>query len=264
MSIEQVLNELEPVFKSEGDLFSFLNITYQEGLTAKQFAEEIKSGKLTVKEAWENYWSYKIDFKPMGITDISEEYRRAFLQEWRKMILLQTNFLDRISCEKIIDEGLKSFVNFNKKYFQRRESNPFIEDMLYISLFAGKSNISKEKHQEITNCMKGLVDNVMQDHGYQVGIFTALLFTKSDSSYELLDWYLSNDQLDNSRCFGGEYEVYTFSMFIRQALVRMNTPRMKMLHSNHSGIYTGGEFTDRVSQELRLVRQPEQHADPKL
>jgi len=91
-TLETQLVEVKPIFKDG----VFVMPSFQEVLTARQFTDEINSGRLSVKEAYTNFWSYEEDAGLWGLPKDREW--RAVLPAWRPILV---DITDKIKNEKV-------------------------------------------------------------------------------------------------------------------------------------------------------------------
>jgi len=107
MSLDQTLAEIEPIFRDG----TFVMPSFQEVLTAKQFAEEINSGALSVRDAYLNFWSYVEDAELWGLPKDREW--RSLLPDWR-------NLLPRIEAMLSLQYGGQLFDTITRSYWNAK------------------------------------------------------------------------------------------------------------------------------------------------
>src|SRR3990172_12770800 len=97
--LESALRETEPILRGNG-VFQFSYQSFREVLTAKQFADEINSGKISVKDAYFNFWSLlewpKVWLLNKDFRTLSDDWKPVLshmahiLPESKKIELLET------------------------------------------------------------------------------------------------------------------------------------------------------------------------------
>ena len=102
--LESLLREVEPIFQGS----HFTHPSFQEVLTARQFAEEINSGRLNVKDAYTNFWSKK---EPTLSKRLSHEFRMVSYA-WRSVL----NHLSGMLSENSTLEFLRVISECSLKY----------------------------------------------------------------------------------------------------------------------------------------------------
>ena len=58
MTLDQTLRELEPILCSTDGTFQFTHPSFQEVLTARQFTDEINSGRLSVRDSYDSFYLF--------------------------------------------------------------------------------------------------------------------------------------------------------------------------------------------------------------
>src|SRR3989339_558395 len=156
-TLDQTLMEVEPIFREVDDRFSFTHPSFQEVLTAKQFADEINSGELSVRDAYVNFWSYEEDAELWGLPKDREW--RALLPAWRNVLLHVVSMLSDDKAQQLVDaisECYNSFIK-NKKIDSRPEGRvirkfssrgyytPFTFDFEFTLKLIARNNYLKNK-----------------------------------------------------------------------------------------------------------------------
>ena len=100
MSLDQTLMEIEPIFRRTNGIFQSTHPSFQEVLTAKQFADEINSGKLSIEDAYKYFWSYEEDAKLWGLPKDREW--RALLPDWEPVLLYGAFMLKNEKAKELV------------------------------------------------------------------------------------------------------------------------------------------------------------------
>src|SRR3989338_942218 len=130
MTLDQILMEIEPIFRGSNGAFQFTRPSFQEILTAKQFADEINSGALSVRDAYVNFWSYEEDADLWGLPKDREW--RALLPAWEKVLLHMAPLLNITSAQKLVDVVSRSYFN-SGDIFGGKDYNPFFDELCFVS-----------------------------------------------------------------------------------------------------------------------------------
>ncbi|HAM37097.1 TPA: hypothetical protein DCP42_00005, partial [Patescibacteria group bacterium] len=145
-TLDQTLTEVEPVFREVDDRFSFTHPSFQEVLTAKQFADEINSGALSVRDAWTHCWSYEEDAELWGLH--KDQEWRALLPDWRLLLLnISTSIQDK-KIEELVNQLVSSYLGAEneinnstqvRQHRKKKKENPqkYIIPVLGFGLGAG-------------------------------------------------------------------------------------------------------------------------------
>ena len=107
MTLDQTLMEIEPILRSTDGVFQSTHPSFQKVLTAKQFADEINSGRLSVRDAYEQFWSYEEDAKLWGLPKDKEW--RAILPSYVSIILNLAYHLEECRGQRIEYGGVNIF-----------------------------------------------------------------------------------------------------------------------------------------------------------
>ena len=102
-----MLLDIEPILRCTDGVFQPSHPSFQEVLTAAQFADEINSGRLPVKEAFINFWSYEEDAKLWGLPKDKEW--RAILPSYVSIILNLAYHLEECRGQRIEYGGVNIF-----------------------------------------------------------------------------------------------------------------------------------------------------------
>lgn len=216
---------------------SFIHDTFIDFFLAKLFIDEINSGNLSVEYAYRQFWSYEED-NELWKLDSNTEYR-AFLSSWEKILLWVAPSLKQEKAEELVNIGLKSFKQFietywNKSYLsfdykeQKRYYNPFLEQLVFTCRIAGVSNISENKHKDISEIIQEVARKTRDYLNLLQRFFSALAFTKSESSFDVLEEYFLGYQL-NLLDAGPDGPMIFYTTLIYPMLRVINTPRAREL-----------------------------------
>ena len=107
-TLEQTLSEVEPILREVDGKFGFSHPSFQEVLTAKEFAEEINSGALSVKEAYEQFWSYT-EQKP-------KPDKRLNIGVWERVFNCLPGLLEETPAKEFVKILFDSFYKSYKRY----------------------------------------------------------------------------------------------------------------------------------------------------
>jgi hypothetical protein len=124
-TLEQIT---DPVFSTDSNKSMHREfVPFNEELTAEMFADEINSGRMSVEDAYNNFWSYKED---ADFWDLPKDREwRALLPNWRNIIkfmfarLSDTN--SELLANKISSYALEIRDSDNDNY----KFNPFMDDL---------------------------------------------------------------------------------------------------------------------------------------
>ena len=150
MTLEQTLAEVGPIFNKG----SFPLASMQEVMTAKQFADEINSDRLSVKDTYLNFWSH-IDSK---ITELLGKDFRMVLPDW-KLVLhhLPGMLYENIACElvEVVSESYIKYKNELDFGFDEEYIDGILEDLAICAKFIGsyQSLHSNCAANHILNCL---------------------------------------------------------------------------------------------------------------
>lgn len=216
---------------------SFIHDTFIDFFLAELFIEEINSGNLSVEDAYRKFWSYEED-NELWKLDSNTEYR-AFLSSWEKILLWIAPSLKQEKAEELVDIGIKPFKQFietywNKQYLhfdyneQKRYYNPFLEQLVFTCRIAGVSNISEDKHKDISKITQEVARKTRDYLNLLQRLFSALAFTKSESSFDVLEEYFLGYQL-NLLDAGPDGPMIFYTTLIYPMLRVINTPRAREL-----------------------------------
>src|SRR3989339_1528119 len=126
-TLDQTLMEVEPIFREVDDRFSFTHPSFQEVLTAKQFADEINSGELSVRDAYVNFWSYEEDAELWGLPKDREW--RVFLPDFKRILNHVITMIDPNKASLLIRSALQSIEASTEKLVERMYY-PFYDPLL--------------------------------------------------------------------------------------------------------------------------------------
>jgi hypothetical protein len=99
--IESLLSDVEPILRDSDDTFQFSHPSFQDVLTANQFALEINSGQLSIKDAWMHYWSYTEDKKLWQLEDLADDCCRSALPSALQIIKFTIPLIDRSRAKEL-------------------------------------------------------------------------------------------------------------------------------------------------------------------
>jgi bilin biosynthesis protein len=133
-TLEQIT---DPVFSADSNRSLHREfVPFNEELTAEMFADEINSGRMSVEDAYNNFWSYKEDAK---LWRLQEEINcREILPRWKNIL---NSISEHLNEEKVIDlftSLSKNYVNSNVS-FNPRAFNVFEESYRFALEIASKS-----------------------------------------------------------------------------------------------------------------------------
>lgn len=252
MSIEIIISGLTSplLFKAQDKSSKFLHDTYRDFFIAKYFAENLNSGNISVEDAYTNNWSYDED-KALWKLDENIEWK-SFLRNWKSIIMWMGEMLLPEKAEELIDVGLNSFKRYVETYWsedylcffgvnhhlRHRNYNPFLEEMIFLCRFAGESKISMEKHIELTEMIESLLHK--RHECIEKRLFSALAWTKSESSLNLLKQYLFGPQ---HNLFGncgpdGPFECYAAIIYPMLQIIKTSLANEIIREYNDTRGYT--------------------------
>jgi len=142
--LESVLRDVEPILRGNSD-FQFAHPSFREVLAAKQFADEINSGKLSVRDAYFNFWSLlewpkewllnkdfrtlRDDWKPIL------SHMAHILPESKKIELLETVSEIYATYRNELDSYLKA--TYPSCIFPKAHWNTKKDVMWFVEIFGG-------------------------------------------------------------------------------------------------------------------------------
>lgn len=144
MSLDQDLLEIEPILRDTEGTFQFTHTSFQEILTAKQFADEINSGALSVRDAYVNYWSYEEDAELWGLP--KDRVWRALLPAWKNVLLHLAPMLNTDKVQELVDAITKNYYEY-ENHFKPKEVLDYYNH-LYNDLVCAANLIGVSKRTE--------------------------------------------------------------------------------------------------------------------
>lgn len=124
-------------------VFDFVHDTYRDFFLAKYFADEINEERMSVREAYVNYWSYEIDTNIWAISKSSEF--RVFLSEWETILLNVVEMLSPHKAAELVDIISESYFHY-KHEFDVEEFNPSFDDICLAAKLIGRANLETFIH----------------------------------------------------------------------------------------------------------------------
>ncbi len=118
----ELLSDVRPVFRPVGDEYSFVAPAFQEVLTASDFARAINSGQISVREAYEQFWSYEEDEKLWGVKG------RVVLPAWRNIL----NWVYMMLKEEKKHNFKQVFHDFSNPSYRVCCYNPFKDNAEFV------------------------------------------------------------------------------------------------------------------------------------
>jgi len=136
--LESTLREVEPIFRDG----AFAMPSFQEVLTARQFADEINAGRLSVRDAYEQFWSYEEDAE---LWDLPRDREwRALLLAWRPVLTYMAQFLISEKAEEFVDVISDGYFRAEKELKTRKRRtnyyNPFLDELLFLDTIGFSHN----------------------------------------------------------------------------------------------------------------------------
>jgi hypothetical protein len=132
-----ITDEENPLLRRQDKGFTFANDPGREIAAARYFAEEINSGRLSVKDAYINYWSYEEDVELWGLP--KDRKWRALLPAWEKILSSVSRQLDNEHTSNFVEtlsQCYRECANSLRKLGRTWDYNPFRDDlMLLCNLF---------------------------------------------------------------------------------------------------------------------------------
>jgi hypothetical protein len=115
-------------------------LSLAEQSVAEEFAVEINSGRLSVQDAYRNFWSYEEDAKLWGLPQDQEW--RALMPAWNPILLQMAGILDEDKAQELVDVVGESYVKANL-VLSEESYNPFEQDYEFMLLLASKNELTK-------------------------------------------------------------------------------------------------------------------------
>ena len=137
---------MQPIFRETDVGFQGSHPSFQEVLTAAQFADEINSGQLSVEDAYKYCWSYKEDAELWGLPKDREW--RALLPAGKNILLFVIGMLKEENASEFIEVVSGSYFAANN-FLGKDDYNPHFDDFC----FAGKC-ISENPRIDNGLCIK--------------------------------------------------------------------------------------------------------------
>jgi hypothetical protein len=131
---------------------AFVHDTYKEYFLAKFFADRINNNKLSIKDAYQKFWSYVEDKKLWDLEKLSDDECRALLPAWNNVLLYLAGMLKAEKARTFVSIASRSYKVAEKK-LNSEEYNPFFDNIYFISGFIINSKIAGEDFGKINKLL---------------------------------------------------------------------------------------------------------------
>ena len=205
-----MLLDIEPILRCTDGVFQPSHPSFQEVLTAAQFADEINSGALSVEDAWKYVWSYKENAELWNLPQDREW--RALLPAWQNVLLFLIGQLDDETAGRLVDIVAEGYFQ-TEGIVDKKKYNPYFDDLA----FAGRLASHQKRKDDIR--LDGLVAALVL-YGKELGdgedTIKALGNIRSEKAIDFLIGYVR----DYDFSFGSKY-----SYLAAKALAEIGTER---------------------------------------
>jgi len=179
-------------------------VPFNEELTAESFADEINSGRLSVRDAYVNFWSYEEDAE---LWDLPKDQEwRALLPAWKNVLLDITKMLDDSKIIDLADVISKSYFD-TTSFFKLHEYNPFFKELTFAAEILGEDDSENKESSRIVATLVDLLDktkvSVMRpmskrneniyrlfDSDYLISLFQSIALSRTIKGFNALKGYL--------------------------------------------------------------------------
>ncbi len=117
-------------------------VPFDEELTAESFAEEINSGRLSVRDAYINFWSYEEDAELWGLPKDGEW--RALLPKWERIVEAVADMLTKPSSQNELVAVLSENCIRAAKKLRKGDYNPFFDDAYLTLRIVGRGDMTNQ------------------------------------------------------------------------------------------------------------------------
>ena len=185
MTLDDTLLEVGPVFNGR----SFPLASMQEVTTARLFADEINSGRLNIKDAYNNFWTYPayerlvmfytLDQKTYDL-NLAKDDMKPFLHSWRPLLTRLAYFLKEDKFEELLSTLMHNYLraqqavkdvlaslepykyleddSAKRRFLNTSTSTPFDWDSLFVMELAREKPLAKENvGMDIVDRLRDLV-----------------------------------------------------------------------------------------------------------
>lgn len=142
---------------------SLVMISLNELFVAEEFAREINSGRLTVKDAYLNFWSYIEDKKLWDLENLHDDDCRVVLPAWENTLYHITSLLNVNSAEELVDIIAKPYF-LSRSYFSDKEYNPFSNGCRLAAKLTSNNEDLRKKESNFMNTLLSLVFEGVPTH----------------------------------------------------------------------------------------------------
>jgi HEAT repeat protein len=154
-TLDQKLTAIEPVLRYSDETSQFSHPSFQDVLTAKQFADEINGGKLSLREAYLNYWSCSVNSTIWNLA--ADKELRVLLPAWTRNILFLEPMLSLDDTQELLDIIIEGF-RIAQSDPNTKDVNPFyseIETAARIVISSNKKSMLKTDY---------IANNIIPEH----------------------------------------------------------------------------------------------------
>jgi len=170
--LDSILAEVEPILREVGGNFGFTHPSVQEVLIAKQFADEINSGALSVKDAYEQFWIYVEEGKSWHYP----RELRVLLPAWKSILYYLPDLLHDGLAEEFIEIVAKSYLDYENQfrfkdplsYYNPAESDfCFCINTMKHSARLNGSNTHETMENTYIQWMRRVIPLIKEDQNYK-------------------------------------------------------------------------------------------------
>ncbi len=121
-------------------------VPFDEEITVELFANEINLGRLSVRDAYINFWSYVEDKELWGLERFEDEDLRAILPAWDSILVSMSHLLSEDNLNKFLEEIVKPYFAvkevqrfFGPSYSNAQDYNPFVHNLAIATAILSQS-----------------------------------------------------------------------------------------------------------------------------
>ncbi|MDP2749768.1 MAG: hypothetical protein Q8O89_02970 [Nanoarchaeota archaeon] len=259
-------------------------VSFNEQLVAQEFADEINSGRISVRDAYNYFWSYEEDKELWGVGG------RALLPAWQTIMLAVASTLKQEKAQELVEIVNESYFHARIETGKQRY-NPFLANLFFAAKRVGHTNIHKKS---INKIVEALWWEKKYNFNQSDDIFKCLEETRSESAIKKLTEYLSNQKnvdlvmalktigkicgekavqilcnyINNPENLQREHAIYTLGHLNNKKIVDFLTEYIKGNNKEHIGtaFYVLGNINDEKGTDFIIdyVKKQEKYFDEAL
>lgn len=133
-------------------------ISFAETLVAEEFAEAINSGRLSVEDAYNNFWSYEEDSKLWNLA--GDKRWRSILPAWQSIIYPMIGKLNDKEAEKVVEIIAENYLSTHTT-FDTREYNPFLSELNFAArLVANNEHLRTDQNEFVDTLIDFAINDI--------------------------------------------------------------------------------------------------------